>query len=96
MSKTISVEAYVDLDDFDTDEIIKELDSRLKKSYGNKKMSNREKQELRESLQPLSDLLFDNPFEDIQVKTLDDQMKIEHLSSIFHKYTSAQLEKLIP
>jgi DNA repair exonuclease SbcCD nuclease subunit len=32
----------------------------------------------------------------IEIKTLDDKMKVEHFSSIFHKYTSSQIENLLP
>jgi len=87
---TVSVDVDVDLNDIDTDDLVDELESRLRK------FSRKEKEDLKEFLQPLSDILFDNPFEDIEIKTLEDQMKIEHLIKVFYKYTSSQMETLLP
>jgi len=88
---SLSVEVDVDLDEFDTDEIITELLYRLK----NEKSKTRER--YKNELDDLKKLLrLPTGRSDVQIKTLDDQMKFDHFMKVFSKYASAQIEQLLP
>jgi hypothetical protein len=94
----ISVEVDIDIDlyEIDTDDLVEEICRRLK-SFGSKKsLSDKEKKDIKESLSDLEDSLNISPVESIEIKTLDDKMKVEHFSSVFYKYTSSQIENLLP
>ena len=90
------VEVDVDMGDLETHELVDELCSRLKSSFGKKALTDKQKKSLAEDLQPIFEMLLPNPFEGIEIKSLDDKMKCEHLANVFNKYTSSQLENLIP
>jgi hypothetical protein len=92
----ISVEVDIDLDEIDTNDLVEEICRRLRRAGGRKSLSDKEKNELKESLSDLNDALSNAPLENIEIKTLDDKMKVEHFSSVFHKYTSSQIENLLP
>ena len=92
----ISVEVDIDLDEIDTDDLVEEICRRLRRAGGRKSLSDKEKKDIKESLSDLNDALSNAPLENIEIKTLDDKMKFEHFSSVFYKYTSSQIENLLP
>lgn len=75
----------VDLTEFDTDELIDALEEIFE--------STRIKQE-KDQIVKFAKRICDSGA--IEVKTVDDQMKLEHLIKVFDLYTSAEIEKLIP
>ena len=93
---SIQVCVDIDLDEVDTDDLVEEVCRRLRRAGGRKSLSDREKKELKESFSDLSAALSMIPIESIEVKTLDDKMKYEHLASVFNKYTSSQIESALP
>lgn len=88
------IQIDVDLDEFDTEELADELISRVGK-YGEKGLSDKEKNKLANDLAPLFKKITKTP-EGIPCESLDDQIKLEHLKKVWGKYTSFQIEKLLP
>lgn len=88
---TVTTEVYVDLDEFSTDEIANELSRRITDSSLSRKKIERMKDDLEALLQK-----FSLGEKGLPVKTLDDKQKIEHLSKVWDKYTSWQIENLLP
>ena len=87
------VNVDVDLDEFETYELVDEVVKRLKKAYGRKELTKEQKQELKESA---SDLLtqLDGVIEaGYPNATLEDKMKKDVILSVWNKYTSWQLEE---
>jgi len=82
------VEVEVDLDEFDDDEIFDEAILRINRA---KKVSSKDK--LMQVLQPYID---EFASAGLSIKTYDDKAKLEHISKIWDKYTSFEIEKLIP
>lgn len=74
----------VDMDDLDTSDMVEELQRRLDRS----RTPDSEKKEILD-LGNNTELWF-------EVKTLEDQLKIEHLQSVFKKYSISELQRLIP
>jgi hypothetical protein len=92
----VSVDVDIDMDDIDTDDLVDECCRRLRKAGGRKSLSDNEKKELKESFAELGEALSMIPIESIEVKTLDDKMKYEHLAKVFNKYNSFDIERLLP
>lgn len=74
------VHVEVDLDEFDTDELVDEIVQRLR-AYGKKQLNKKQKDDLKSQL------------EDLPHQTLEDKMKVDFVLSIWNKYTSWQLEE---
>ena len=92
----VSVDVDIDLDEIDTDDLVEEICRRLRRTGGRKSLSDKEKKELKESYAELSVALSMTPIEHIEVKTIDDKMKYEHLVKVFNKYHSSDIERLLP
>jgi len=86
----------VELDEFDTDELVSEFCRRIKRNGSRKSLSDEEKKMLKESCLELLESLSVIPTKTIAVRTLEDEMKMEHLMKVFNKYTSFDMEKLLP
>lgn len=88
------VEVDIDLDEFETYEIIDELVRRFKK-VGKKGFSEEQKKSLIEDVNELNKSLglFSTG---LLVKTLDDKMKVDHLIKVWGKYNSFDIEKMLP
>jgi len=91
--KTIEVE--VDLYEFDTDDIVDELVERITRS-GRKQLTDKQKQQLLDSIQPLFEELNTLSEAGIKINTIDDEMKRDHIAKVWNKYTPIQFEQLIP
>jgi len=88
------VQVDVDLDDIDTDDLVDEVCTRLR--FKNRKtLSDKEKDEIRELFSELHELFFGEQ-NGVEIKTLDDKMKMEHISSIFDKYTLSHIQSVLP
>lgn len=85
----ISVE--VDLDDFDNDEIITEIVYRINLRTGRRVLSEDQVRQLKLSLVgvPLADM-------GVKLKTLEDEIKNEHIMKVWNSYTSEEMETLLP
>lgn len=83
-----SVDINVDEDDFDLSDLIEMLDNKL--SYSSAYGLESQLSSLIETIRRESNLGDEEP------EYLDDKMKREWFQSIKDKYTSAQLEKMIP
>lgn len=92
----VSVDVDIDLDEIDTEDLVEEICRRLRKNGVRKTLSDKQKADLKESYAELGEALSMLPIESIEVKTLDDKMKYKHLASVFNKYTSSQIESLLP
>jgi hypothetical protein len=88
------IEIDVDLDEFDTDDLIEELSFRVKR-IGKKGMTDKNKQAIKEPLMDLLTVLNLTPDDTIEVKTLDDKIKYEHIASVFEKYTAFELQSIL-
>ena len=93
---TKTVEVEVDLDEFDTDDIVDELLSRINRSWNRKQLTDAQKKQLLETIEPLFEELHPLAEAGIEINTIEDEMKRDHLAKVWHKYTSFQLEQLIP
>lgn len=82
------VNIEIDLDELYTDDLVNELQRRLKSKH--RTVSDEDKKRLLEAitLQP-------SEF-GIEVKSLDDKMKISHFASVMNKYTCVEIEQRIP
>lgn len=92
----VSVDVDIDLDEIDTDDLVEEICRRLRRNGGRQSLSDEQKKELKESYAELGEALSMLPVQTIEVKTLDDKMKYEHLANVFNKYTISQIESLLP
>jgi len=92
----VSVYVDIDLDEIDTDDLVEEICRRLRKNSRRKPLSEKEKKELKESYAELGEALSMAIVESIEVKTLDDKMKYEHLVKVFNKYTLSYIERVLP
>jgi len=81
----VSVEVDIDLDEIDNDDLVKECCRRISRII----LSDSQKKDLRDALSIM-------PEDGIKIKTLEDKIKFEHLCKIFNKYTSSQIENLLP
>lgn len=84
--------AYIDieLDDFDTADLLEELQSRVGR-IGH--MSEKQQESFRLMFRRILNDSAPTPF---QLNTLDDQLKTEHLQKVWNKYTWAQIVDLLP
>lgn len=88
------IEVDVDLDEFSTDELCTELSKRLK-TVGRKKLNALQKAKIEEELKELNIALgYTNGF--LELKTLDDKMKAEHLNEVWNKYTLSEIQSKLP
>ena len=83
----------IDLDEFETYEIASELTDRLRK-FGRKGFTVKQREDLKRDLEDLLDRI--GVTDSLPTSTLEDQMKIEHLKKVWEKYTSYQIEELLP
>lgn len=90
------VNVDIDLYDIDTDDLVEECCNRLNSKSYRKSVSDAEKKDLKEAVLKLCKEMAINPIGDDLVKTLDDRMKVEHFVKVFHKYTIADIERLLP
>ena len=91
---TITTDVEFDLEDIDTYELVNELVDRIGQ-FKRKKLSERQIESLRADFAELAEKL--NFTETIlPIKTLDDKLKIEHLSNVWGKYSLSQIENLLP
>ena len=91
-----TVEVEVDMSDLETYELVDEICSRFKLGKASRKaLTDKQKIDLKTDLQPIFESLFGSG-DLIEVKTLEDKMKYEHIASVWNKYTSSQIEKLLP
>lgn len=90
----ISVDVDIDLDQFDTEDLVQELISRIRYNCRRKgEMTEKQKERIRNEIKQISSVLEEVPM--FRKKSLDDVMKIELLNSVWDKYTSFQLEKIL-
>lgn len=84
----------VDLDEFDTDDLIKELCHRMEANVRFKQRVTAEhKEKLKNQFKIMYAELFDIKKPMIQSKTLEDQIKHEVIISVWNKYSAAELEE---
>lgn len=96
------IEVDVDLSEFDTNELIDELISRLNNSRARlKKQVNKEdidkvKKVILSDFSDIPELIGSESVDGFELKTLDDRMKMEHLVQVWNKYSLPQLQYLLP
>lgn len=87
------IEVDIELDEFETEEIVRELKSRVGK-YGRKGMGERQEIEFKKAIK---DVIGEDAAPAVfPVESLDDKMKVEHLQKVWSKYTWAQVMDLLP
>lgn len=89
------IEVDVDLDEFDTDDIIDELKSRMKLT-GRKAVSDSKIKEIVKTAQQVLVELKREEEVVLPSNTINDKLKMEHLERVWDKYTAAQIEQLLP
>ena len=82
------VQVDVDIEDFDTDEVIDDLIRRIKSHRAKEKLTDSQRAEIIKAMN------IDFPAQ-LRIKTLDDVQKFEHLLKVWDKYNSYQFEDLI-
>jgi len=92
----ISVDVDIDLNKIDTDDLVGEVCRRMKNSISRKGLTDKEKAIVKETFSELEESLSLTPTEYIEVKTLDDKIKYEHLVKVFSKYTPSEIENKLP
>lgn len=90
---TITTEVEVDIEDFETYELVDELTSRMK-GFSRKKITEKEIKSLKLDFDDLAKKLCYHST--LPVKTLDDKIKLEHLEKVWDKYPSWEIEKRLP
>ncbi len=90
------VSVDIDMSDLDTDDLVNELCRRLEKQNSRKSLSDKEKKQLKESLIELNEMLSLTPTESIEIKTLDDKLKYEHIAEVFTKYPLWEIQSKLP
>lgn len=90
------VNVEIDLDEIDTNELVEECCRRLKKEGSRKSLTDKQKKELKESYYELAEVLSMTPSKGIDIKTLSDKIKYEHLSNVFEKYSLTQIQSKLP
>jgi hypothetical protein len=93
---SVTVNVDIDLDEIDTDDLVTELCFRMRRISGRKSLSDSERKLVKESYSELTQALSFTPLSTIEIKSLDDKMKYEHLSGVFAKYSLPQIENLLP
>lgn len=86
----------VDIDEFDTHELVQEICRRLSKERGRKSLTPKQKEEIKEEFSALQDALNFSIDAGIAIRTLDNKIKYEHLAIVFNKYTVEQIQGLLP
>ena len=86
----------VDLDEFDTDELVEEITRRIKKAIGRKSLKEEEKKDLKQCALDILEAFKLTPSTELEIKTLDDKMKYEHFCRVFNKYTVSAIESKLP
>jgi hypothetical protein len=94
--KMAYINVDIDLDDINTRELVDELVSRLKRWNSRKNLLEGDKKELKEIANEIVIKFANTPIQAIEVKTLDDKMKYDHLLSVWDKYTSAYVQIVLP
>jgi hypothetical protein len=89
------VEVDIDIDEFDTSDLVDELVKRMKCQNTKKSLTQKQKDELKETLSELNKVLSLAPVNGIEIKTLDDKIKFEHIANVFNRYSIYQLEQLL-
>lgn len=83
----------IDMKDIDTDDLIEELSSRLNNDRNRKQII--EDKNLVKSIRDF--LSYASVFTSMpEVRTIEDKMKVEHLAEVWNKYTSWQLQQMLP
>jgi len=77
-----------DLEDFDFDEIVEFVSNKLERLRKYNRMGEYE------NIVNLLGLNLESYL--IKIETLDDEIKYEHLSKIFHKYSTTYIEEKLP
>ncbi len=90
------VNVDIDLDEIETYELVEELVKRFKTHRKKDQLTEKQKEELREEINELLVVLKISPVADIAIKSLDDKIKYDHIASVWYKYTSCQIEKMLP
>jgi hypothetical protein len=87
--RTVTVDAEIDLDDVDFDDLLEAVKSRIGNRRG-------KKDELLEMIISAYEELCCDVELTLPVASLDDQVKMEHLQSVWQDYTAAEIEALLP
>ena len=87
VSKTINedIDVDVDIEDFDDDDLLEEMIKRVKEGCYTS-----------QELHPIFSSWHSFDFESKQRTSLEDQLKMEHFDKVMDKYSSFQIEELLP
>lgn len=90
------IEVDIDMDDIETEDLVDEICNRITTYKTRKKLTEDDKKKIRGLLEPLVKELGLSPLEDLKIRTLDDKMKMEHIISIFNKYSINEIQNKLP
>lgn len=86
------IQVDIDMSEIDTDDLIQEVCRRMAKP-SRKGLSVEQATLIRKAYEDLAITLSLLPGRGIEIKTLDDKLKFEIISTEFPKYTSAQMQE---
>ena len=90
------VHVDIDLDEIDTDDLVDELTKRIESERTTKKPSEKDIKRLKESFSEIIKAIGVSPMKKLEIKTLDDKIKYEHILKVFSKYSSSDFETKLP
>ena len=90
------VHVDIDLDEIDTDDLVDELTKRIESERTTKKPSEKDRKRLKESFSEIIKAIGVSPMKKLEIKTLDDKIKYEHILKVFSKYSSSDFETKLP
>ena len=93
---SVNINVDVDLDDIGNYDLVEEVCKRLRNTAGRRSLTDIQKRQLQRAHSILGDALSITPEQSIEIKTLDDKMKYEHLVNVFNKYPLSQIETMLP
>jgi hypothetical protein len=91
---TVTTEVELDLEDIDTYELVNELVSRIGR-FKRRQMTEKQIESLRSDFYELAEKL-NFTSDGFLPKTLDDKLKLEHLSNVWQKYSLSEIEQRLP
>ena len=90
------IEIAVELDEFDLEDLIEEVCSRISTKRNTSKIAVVYRAKLKEAAKLLLEEINPNSSNLIEINSIDNQAKYDHIYSVFEKYSVSDFERLLP